>query len=102
MTYRNEKGYLTYAGLAVERALAAVGAHTGNPDQESIAAIADLTIRGKQEDSDLTAAARFEAGLGELLADLLHTADAASVSFDAALAFAKKKHESEKALDAAK
>ena len=102
MTYRNEKGYLTYAGLAVERALAAVGAHTGNPDQESIAAIADLTIPGYQVDSDLTAAARFEAGLGELLADLLHTADAASVSFDAALAFAKKKHESEKALDAAK
>jgi len=102
MTYRNEKGYLTYAGLAVERALAAVGAHTGQPDQESIAAVADLSIRGKQEDSDLTAAARFESSLGELLSDLLHTADAASVSFEAALAFAKKKHESEKALDSNK
>jgi hypothetical protein len=102
MTYRNEKGYLTYAGLAVERALAAVGAHTGNPDQEAIGAVADLTIRGKQEDSDLNAAARFEAVLGELLADLLHAADAASVSFDAALGYAKKKHESEVKLDAEK
>jgi hypothetical protein len=102
MTYRNEKGYLTYAGLAVERALAAVGAHTGQPDQEAIAAVADLTIRGKQEDSDLTSAARFESSLGELLADLLHAADAASVSFEAALTHAKKKHEHEKTLDAAK
>jgi hypothetical protein len=102
MTYRNEKGYLTYGGLAVERALAAANAHTGQPDQEALAAIADLVIRGKQEDSNLQAAARFEAALGELLADLLWTADAASVSFDAALAFAKAKFESEKKLDAAK
>ena len=57
---------------------------------------------GKQEDSNLQAAARFEAALGELLADLLWTADAASVSFDAALTFAKAKFESEKKLDGAK